>query len=665
MKKYIMISIILLTAGFLAAQSYPFFPKTNVFESCYSTAVNTPDYIQGLNTITQTYDDDEALVLRYFSTSGDYGTADTQTMITNLGGTDYPSVFFNGNKIVKGFRPEFDNANLFQALIRKHHTNPAPVFIDDISLNTQNGTLTCKVIDAIDQSSLQNKMIQYLIIENNVSGYNGVVRAIQTENISIANDGGNTTKTKTFSLNPAWVTGNLQAVVIVRDQNYQILNAMSSANYPTYKLRYVAPGERGAFGVFNNPAEFEYIALVNMDYDMDYIINYRISFNPVDAPDSWSIGYCDSTQCYFGESNQSMPAGTIDWYKPEGFPYESGSGTLRFDVNANTLPMINCDYQLVTDDIQILVIDDDGIQNRQSIYRTDLPFTQKLYGIIDPTIWDMELIDFNDFDITIWSAQSSYSLMPSDNLPDLQSAVESGKYLIMTGQSIGWMLSSDNSVYKNENTLSFYHNVLNADNFTSEAYTSVVGTNSPIGHGLNLSLLTGDNEFAQNTPERILFTAGEGKTALFKAGSSNDITGLSSQLGFGNIVFLSYGLEGVTDPILRRAIINRSLNWFGIPSANDDSIIIPQALKAGIYPNPVRSSAEIKISSNDNQTKSIEIFNVKGQKINQIVSDNKSDHQTIRWNGKDSKGNAVANGIYFFKIQSGQQTLTKKAIVVK
>jgi hypothetical protein len=37
----------------------------------------------------------------------------------------------------------------------------------------------------------------------------------------------------------------------------------------------------------------------------------------------------------------------------------------------------------------------------------------------------------------------------------------------------------------------------------------------------------------------------------------------------------------------------------------------------------------------------------------------------VEWNGTDSRGLAVASGVYFYRLTAGSETLTRKAVLLK
>jgi hypothetical protein len=63
---------------------------------------------------------------------------------------------------------------------------------------------------------------------------------------------------------------------------------------------------------------------------------------------------------------------------------------------------------------------------------------------------------------------------------------------------------------------------------------------------------------------------------------------------------------------------------------------------------------------------SIDIFNIKGQKVRELVNDyfTSGEHKVI-WNGTDDKGVPVGSGVYFYRMKSGDYVETKKIVLMK
>ena len=111
-------------------------------------------------------------------------------------------------------------------------------------------------------------------------------------------------------------------------------------------------------------------------------------------------------------------------------------------------------------------------------------------------------------------------------------------------------------------------------------------------------------------------------------------------------------------------------NTIGWPPVGlEDNVIvqIPEVLLHQNYPNPF--NPETTISFSVTQTSSfvtLEIYNIKGQKVKTLVNEVlPAGEHSIIWNGKDSNGNRVGSGIYFYKLKTGDFQKVRKMILLK
>ena len=60
------------------------------------------------------------------------------------------------------------------------------------------------------------------------------------------------------------------------------------------------------------------------------------------------------------------------------------------------------------------------------------------------------------------------------------------------------------------------------------------------------------------------------------------------------------------------------------------------------------------------------IFDIKGNLINSLLNGNiQSGNHSIEWNAIDENGMLVPAGIYFYSLQTNQQVLTRKMVLMK
>jgi len=84
------------------------------------------------------------------------------------------------------------------------------------------------------------------------------------------------------------------------------------------------------------------------------------------------------------------------------------------------------------------------------------------------------------------------------------------------------------------------------------------------------------------------------------------------------------------------------------------------------FPNPFNPETTINFSMEKSGKVDLVIFNSKGQKIKTLFAEKMhSGNHSIIWKGKDENNMQVASGIYFYKLTIGNQTITKKLILLK
>ncbi len=86
------------------------------------------------------------------------------------------------------------------------------------------------------------------------------------------------------------------------------------------------------------------------------------------------------------------------------------------------------------------------------------------------------------------------------------------------------------------------------------------------------------------------------------------------------------------------------------------------------YPNPFNPSTTIKYTLGANSNVSLKIYNAMGQEVRALVNGKSQVANTpyeVRWDGKDNAGNAVASGVYMYRLEAGNVKMTKKMMFLK
>lgn len=103
----------------------------------------------------------------------------------------------------------------------------------------------------------------------------------------------------------------------------------------------------------------------------------------------------------------------------------------------------------------------------------------------------------------------------------------------------------------------------------------------------------------------------------------------------------------------------------GVTSNKDQTVEYGFSLKQN-YPNPFNPETVIEFDLKEASSVNLEIFDVNGEKVKTLVNgDLPAGKQTIRWDGSNGIGNRVPTGVYFYNLNSGGKSFTKKMIVLK
>ena len=135
-------------------------------------------------------------------------------------------------------------------------------------------------------------------------------------------------------------------------------------------------------------------------------------------------------------------------------------------------------------------------------------------------------------------------------------------------------------------------------------------------------------------------------------------------------LFLDGGWEEYDDnisnhrPVGLKLDINNTENF-------DDVVFASNDFSLNNYPNPFNPSTTITFDlaiKNFNDTE-LTIYNLKGQAVKTFrdvtLNSDSNGKGSVVWNGKDDRGISVSSGIYFYKLKSGNKSITKSMLIVK
>ena len=101
---------------------------------------------------------------------------------------------------------------------------------------------------------------------------------------------------------------------------------------------------------------------------------------------------------------------------------------------------------------------------------------------------------------------------------------------------------------------------------------------------------------------------------------------------------------------------------------SDDPMADAPALNLlrGNYPNPFNPTTTISYNLPASGKVKLGVYNLRGQLVRTLVNEAKSagDHKVV-WDGKDERGNTMSSGIYFYRLDTGKHSETRKMMLMK
>ena len=105
---------------------------------------------------------------------------------------------------------------------------------------------------------------------------------------------------------------------------------------------------------------------------------------------------------------------------------------------------------------------------------------------------------------------------------------------------------------------------------------------------------------------------------------------------------------------------------YSIETSAENELLKPETTLSN-YPNPFNPDTTIRFNVIADCNVQIDVFNIKGQKINSLVNEQllKGEH-SITWNGENTSGKKVGSGLYLYKlIVNGKTEIVKKCMLLK
>jgi hypothetical protein len=169
-------------------------------------------------------------------------------------------------------------------------------------------------------------------------------------------------------------------------------------------------------------------------------------------------------------------------------------------------------------------------------------------------------------------------------------------------------------------------------------------------------------------PEEFEVNDGSGQVLVRKDGQ-HTYTQLESEVAQGKTLIslgsnISYLRGVITFSGNRYKLVPRANNDFGTITGvrTEYSPKVPETYALGQnYPNPFNPATRIQFSLPSSQFVTLKVYNVLGQEVQTLVNDVQAAGEYSVW----FDASRLTSGVYFYRLQAGQFSQTKKMLLLK
>jgi hypothetical protein len=315
----------------------------------------------------------------------------------------------------------------------------------------------------------------------------------------------------------------------------------------------------------------------------------------------------------------------------------------------------------------------------QLFYTTDLTIPSLQIGFIDDDVLPDIIIPVRDIGARIFYNNYPYFTQIDFYTNDIYSDVflddfnNDGltdivlfQHLFLPGSTCKFDIyyNLGNGTFSPPDTIIFPNGTVIGDinDYNNDGYPDITyfcGTWTEVDNFINVCLNNGDGTFAEPTSYYM------GQPFIFYV-TSADLDGN----GFLDLIVTGYTINNI--PRLKILFNDGTGNFFEEPQVgiNDELIVTSARWELINYPNPFNPSTTIQFSSepfNRNEQITLEIYNIKGQKIRQLnIQNSQFKMNEVVWDSRNQFGDMVTSGIYLYRIKTNNFfSQVKRMLLIK
>jgi len=314
----------------------------------------------------------------------------------------------------------------------------------------------------------------------------------------------------------------------------------------------------------------------------------------------------------------------------------------------------------------LLLVDDDLGQDYETYLQSSLEEMNELFETWHANQQGTPAGDLSHYQTVIWmTGNDSLSTLSATEMNALQSFIEAGKTLIITGQGIN----------EDIGTSSFFTNYLRCTPHTGDVNQPILygDSTNALGIGMELLLIGGTGAGNQTSPSSV-YPAGSASLLVYPNGQVGGVNYVHETSG-AHVVYLAFGLEAVSglgETTSRAAFLNAIFDWvagLGVEESSGQAGVIPANFRLyGAFPNPFNPMTTLRYDLPRAAWVSLEVFDVAGRSLGYLPNGQAQLINEWQPAGRHEvvfDGTGLASGIYIYRLQAGEYSATGKMVLMK
>jgi hypothetical protein len=308
----------------------------------------------------------------------------------------------------------------------------------------------------------------------------------------------------------------------------------------------------------------------------------------------------------------------------------------------------------------LLLVDDDGGLNESNYFISAMENLELVYDIWDVSTNGSPASVLDDYLMLIWfTGDTREEPMPTGDVEALTAYLDGGGRLIMTSQDFVQRLSERGDPAD----LALLEDYLKVGYETRETDPMVYGDPGTVFDGLQF--LTAGNGGAGNQISRDALIMQDGGMQMLSYGSDR-IAAVAVINGYAAVT-IGFGAEGIYNDYSgwdnREDLLDAAMNFlWQATSVSDSEDMIPVHISLGQnYPNPFNPSTTIAFDLPASGPVRLVVYDLLGRMVDVPVDGFlKAGGHEISWDGKGRP-----SGIYFYRLSTSNETVTRRMTLLK